>query len=41
VTDRLERQQAAIDDFLGLLRHERREDGWVGRTPDGDGVLIG
>jgi acyl-CoA thioesterase II len=40
VTDRVARQQAAIDDFLGLLRHERRGDTWVGRTPDWYGPVV-
>jgi acyl-CoA thioesterase-2 len=40
VTDRVERQQAAIDEFLGLLRHERRGDTWVGRTPDWYGPVV-
>jgi hypothetical protein len=30
VTDRIAQQQAAIDEFLDLLRHERRGDTWVG-----------
>ena len=38
--DRHERRQAAIDDFLGLLRHERRGDAWVGRTPDWYGPVV-
>jgi len=40
VTDRLEQQQAAVDELLALLRHERREDGWVGRTPDWFGPVV-
>src|SRR5258708_35394287 len=40
VTDRVERQQAAIDEFLDLLRHERRGDTWVGRTPDWYGPVV-
>jgi acyl-CoA thioesterase-2 len=40
VGDREARQQAAIDDFLALLRHERRGDAWVGRTPDGYGPVL-
>jgi acyl-CoA thioesterase-2 len=40
VTDRDDRQQAAIDDFLGLLHHERRGDTWVGRTPDWYGPVV-
>jgi acyl-CoA thioesterase-2 len=37
---RQERQQETIDDFLALLRHERRGDTWVGRTPDGFGPVV-
>ena len=33
-------QQEAIDDFLGLLRHERSEEGLVGRTPDWWGPVL-
>ncbi|HJR24190.1 MAG TPA: acyl-CoA thioesterase domain-containing protein [Acidimicrobiales bacterium] len=33
-SDQRARQQAAIDELLGVLRHERRGDAWVGRTPD-------
>ena len=33
-------QQAAIDDFLDVLRHERRGDTWVGRTPDWYGPVV-
>ena len=40
MTDRLEQQQAAIDEFLGLLQHERRGDAWVGRTPDWYGPVV-
>jgi acyl-CoA thioesterase-2 len=40
VTDRDARQQAAIDDFLALLRPERRGDTWVGRTPDWYGPVV-
>jgi acyl-CoA thioesterase II len=40
VTDWAERQQAAIDEFLGLLEHERRGDTWVGQTPDGYGPVV-
>jgi acyl-CoA thioesterase-2 len=35
-----EQQQAAIDDFLAVLRHERRGDEWVGRTPDWFGPVV-
>jgi acyl-CoA thioesterase-2 len=37
---RQERRQAAIDEFLDLLRHERRGDAWVGRTPDWFGPVV-
>ena len=40
MTDRVEQQQAAIDDFLDLLQHERRGDTWVGRTPDWYGPVV-
>ena len=40
MTDRVEQQQAAIDEFLDLLRHERRGDTWVGRTPDWYGPVV-
>ena len=30
----------AIDEFLALLRHERRGDQWVGRTPDWFGPVV-
>jgi acyl-CoA thioesterase-2 len=40
VTDQGERQQAAIDDFLALLRHDQRGDRWVGRTPDWYGPVV-
>jgi acyl-CoA thioesterase II len=33
-------QQVAVDEFTGLLRHERRGDTWVGRTPAGDGPVV-
>ena len=38
--DRHDRQQAAVDDFLGLLEHERRGDTWVGRTPTWYGPVV-
>jgi acyl-CoA thioesterase II len=38
--ERQQRQEEAIDDFLALLRHERRGDAWVGRTPDGYGPVV-
>jgi acyl-CoA thioesterase II len=40
VTDRVDQQQAAIDDFLDLLRHDRQGDTWVGRTPDWYGPVV-
>lgn len=40
MTERHARQQAAVDEFLGLLRHERRGDAWVGRTPDWYGPVV-
>jgi acyl-CoA thioesterase-2 len=36
----MEQRQAAIDDFLDLLRHERVDDTWVGRTPDWYGPVV-
>jgi acyl-CoA thioesterase II len=38
--DRLALQQAAIDEFLALLQHERRGDAWVGHTPDWFGPVV-
>jgi acyl-CoA thioesterase II len=40
VTDRAEQQQAAIDEFLALLQHERRGETLVGRTPDWYGPVV-
>jgi len=40
VADRLAEQQSAVDEFLDLLRHERRGDHWVGRTPDWYGPVV-
>jgi len=40
VTDGVGRHQAAIDDFLALLEHERGGDMWVGRTPDWFGPVV-
>ena len=40
MTDRIEQQQAAIDEFLELLQHERRGDCWVGQTPDWYGPVV-
>ena len=33
-------RQAAIDQFLGVLRHEQQGDTWVGRTPDWYGPVV-
>ena len=41
MSDRRQQQQAAVDEFLDLLRHERRGDSWVGRTPAWGPVLFG
>jgi acyl-CoA thioesterase II len=35
-----ERRQAAVDEFLDLLRFDRRGDTWVGRTPDWYGPVV-
>jgi acyl-CoA thioesterase II len=40
VTDQVQQQQAAIDEFLALLEHERRGDTWVGWTPDWYGPVV-
>lgn len=40
MTDRRQRQQAAVDEFVQLLRHERRGDAWVGQTPDWFGPVV-
>jgi acyl-CoA thioesterase-2 len=40
VTAHGEEQQAAVDELLELLRHERRGESWVGRTPDGYGPVV-
>ena len=40
MTDRDEQQQAAIDEFLDLLQHDRRGDAWVGQTPDWFGPVV-
>lgn len=40
MTDRQREQQAAIDEFLDLLQHERRGEMWVGRTPDVYGPVV-
>lgn len=33
-------QQAAVDEFLELLRLQRRGDQWIGRTPDWYGPIV-
>ena len=40
VAGRAARQQAAIDDLLGLLRHEQHGDAWIGCTPDWYGPVV-
>jgi acyl-CoA thioesterase-2 len=41
MTDTTEQQrQAAVDEFLELLRLERRGDQWIGRTPDWYGPVV-
>jgi acyl-CoA thioesterase-2 len=40
VADRERERQAAIDEFLQLLRHEQRGDEWIGRTPDLYGPVL-
>jgi acyl-CoA thioesterase-2 len=40
VTARSARQQEAIDEFLDLLRLDRRSETWVGRTPDWAGPVV-
>jgi len=40
VTDLDPRRQAAVDEFLGLLQHERVGDAWVGGTPDWYGPVV-
>ncbi|MET0904041.1 MAG: acyl-CoA thioesterase domain-containing protein [Acidimicrobiales bacterium] len=40
MTDPLEEQQAAIDEFLALLQHSRQGDAWVGQTPDWFGPVV-
>jgi acyl-CoA thioesterase-2 len=40
VSDRVDQQQAAIDEFLALLHHEQRGDTWAGRTPDWYGPVV-
>jgi acyl-CoA thioesterase-2 len=41
MADRDAERQAAIDELLRMLRHERRGDEWVGRTPDWGPVVFG
>ena len=38
--DLAERRDAAIDEFLGLLRYERRGEAWVAQTPDWYGPVV-
>lgn len=38
--DRAAQQQAAIDEFLDVLRHEQRGGTWFGRTPDWYGPVV-
>jgi acyl-CoA thioesterase-2 len=40
VSSRAGEQQAAIDELLGLLEHERRGDVWVAHTPDWYGPVV-
>ena len=40
MTDRAAEQQRAIDELLGLLRHERTEEGWRARAPDWFGPVV-
>jgi acyl-CoA thioesterase-2 len=40
VRDRAEEQQAALDEFLTLLEHERRDGAWVAHTPDWYGPVV-
>ena len=40
MTEGVDQRQATIDEFIGFLRHERRGDTWVGRTPDGYGPVV-
>ena len=35
-----ERRQAAVDELLGLLRPERRDDVWVAQAPDWFGPVV-
>jgi acyl-CoA thioesterase-2 len=38
--DPIAQKQAAIDEFLDLLQHERRDDSWIGHTPDWYGPVV-
>ena len=40
MADRAAARQEAIDEYLGLLRHEKDGDAWVGRTPDWFGPVV-
>lgn len=40
MADRDAARQEAIDEYLGLLRHERDGNTWVGRTPDWFGPVL-
>ena len=40
MTERVDRQQRAVDDLLQLLQYERRGDAWVGHTPDWFGPVV-
>lgn len=40
MTDRAREQQAAVDLLLGVLRHGRRGDVWVGHAPDWYGPVV-
>jgi acyl-CoA thioesterase-2 len=39
-TSEAEEQQAAVDQLLALLQHERRGDAWVGHAPDWHGPVV-
>jgi acyl-CoA thioesterase-2 len=38
--ERDRRRQEAVDEFLDLLRHERRDGAWVGHAPDWFGPVV-
>src|SRR4051794_7689098 len=40
MTDRAAQKHAAVEEFLGLLRLERRGDTWIGQTPDWYGPVV-